>query len=262
MIIDCHTHLGSNDNITARVEDLLRSMDEAGIDVSLAFAGSINGCPTADLLEEIEPHRDRIRAVGAVELDHFTDLLASINHSAAETYMSFLNHPNVVAAKFYLGYEHFYPDGYTVHSAMRYIRKHRKVAIFHTGDCFYKIKDAKLKYAHPLGIDDVATDFRDVNVVLAHMGWPWVRDAAEVCYKNPNAYADVSGFTYGAFSDDGEDLRKFRAAITEFCDIAGPGKLLFGTDWPISDQSSYVEVVRGLGLMDAMWHNAERVFGL
>jgi hypothetical protein len=51
----------------------------------------------------------------------------------------------------------------------------------HTGDTYSTI--AKVKYAHPLLIDDVAVDHRDVKFVLAHFGNPWLLDTAEVSTK-------------------------------------------------------------------------------
>jgi len=145
-------------------------------------------------------------------------------------------------------------------------------AIFHCGDCLNSVKHAKLKYAHPLLIDEPATDYDDVNFVIAHMGYPWHRDAAQVCYKNPNVYADISGFVYGEF--DREDQLKFERTLKEFLDIAGTDKLLFGTDAPISNQASYVEALDWVASVTAdsrlhkcltpqyMTQNTKRIFNL
>lgn len=270
MIIDVHTHLGRNEKMNARVGDLLRSMDAARIDKALVFAGTINGCPTEDLLKEIAPHHDRLFGVVGVELskmftyDNESERFRNehdpfYNQRLAEQ----LSQPNVVAAKFYLGYEHFMPDDPAIYQAMRMIKAADKTAIFHTGDCYRAIKNAKLKYAHPLGIDDVATDFPDTRIVIAHMGYPWHRDAAEVCYKNKNVFADVSGFVYGKFDD--KQLASFERVVNEFIDVAGGhDRLLFGSDWPISDQSSYIST-KDSALRDVwlgMMTNVERAFKL
>lgn len=45
MIVDTHTHLGRNSHINYFAKDLLKSMDKAGIDKSLVFAGKLNDCP-------------------------------------------------------------------------------------------------------------------------------------------------------------------------------------------------------------------------
>jgi predicted TIM-barrel fold metal-dependent hydrolase len=46
-------------------------------------------------------------------------------------------------------------------------------------------------------MDEVAVDHGDVRFVLAHLGNPWLIDAAEVIFKNPNVWADLSGLLVG-----------------------------------------------------------------
>ena len=77
--------------------------------------------------------------------------------------------------------------------------RHRLPVVFHTGDTYSP--RAKLRFAHPLGIDDVAVDHPKACFVLAHLGNPWLTDAAEVVYKNVNVWADLSGFAVGSAED-------------------------------------------------------------
>ena len=242
MIIDCHTHLGRNDHINATVKQLLTSMDEAKIDKALVFAGDLNDCPNNYLLSELKPHRDRLLAVAAAHPFKF-EKMSDIQRDAgrlADLYQA----ADIVAVKFYTGYDHYYPGDKLVEDYLMDLEDVGCPAIFHSGDCLNSVKCAKLKYAHPLHIDEVAVDFPKMNFIIAHMAYPWVRDAAEVCYKNANVYSDMSGFVYDKF--EGDDIRKFSNAINSFLDIAGNDKLLFGTDWPISNQSSYMETVQTL----------------
>ena len=53
--------------------------------------------------------------------------------------------------------------------------------IFHTGDT--ESTDSKLKFAHPSGIDEIAVEYPQVNFLIAHLGNPWLMDAAEVDSK-------------------------------------------------------------------------------
>lgn len=258
MIIDVHTHLGRNKNMTARVDDLLRSMDTAGIEKSFVFAGAVMGCSTDDMLKEIDPYHDRLSGVAAVELGSILSE-GRLNQTYFDKLSRQIQDPRIIAAKFYLGYEHFYPDDEVVRYAMDLIASVGKTAIFHMGDCYRCIRNAKLKYAHPLGIDDVATDYPGTRIVIAHMGYPWQRDAAQVCYKNANVFSDVSGFVYGGF--DATSLKQFKRVIDEFIDVAGSSdRLLFGSDWPISNQQSYVDSINEMGLMDQLQNNVTRVF--
>ncbi len=239
MIIDCHTHLGRNDHIKASVKELLESMDGAKIDKALVFAGDLNDCPNNYLLSELKPHRDRLKAVAAAhpfKWEKMSDIQRDAGH-LADLYQS----ADIVAVKFYTGYDHYFPGDRVIEDYLIDLESVGCPAIFHSGDCLNSVKCAKIKYAHPLHIDDVAVDFPHMNFVIAHMGYPWHRDAAEVCYKNKNVFADISGFVYGNFS--GPDMTKFQRVLHEFLDIADSDRLLFGTDWPISNQASYLDAL-------------------
>jgi uncharacterized protein len=143
----------------------------------------------------------------------------------------------IVGLKAYLGYLHFEPTHPNYRRYFELAAKHRVPVVFHTGDTFSPF--AKLKYAHPLGIDEAAVDHRDTKFVMAHLGNPWTVDAAEVIYKNVNVWADLSGLVVGeagvftaeehndGLADIADRVRKaFRFAER-------PNRFVFGTDWPL-----------------------------
>lgn len=250
MIIDCHTHLGRNEHIKASVGELLQSMDSAKIDKALVFAGELNNITTPEMLAEIEPHRDRLYGVASWNFNfvfqsstfgtwaeglHQADILSKLYEDGI-----------ISAVKFYTGYDHYMPDSPQVRYALEALQKVKCPVIFHCGDCLNSVCRAKLKYAHPLNIDDVAVDFPNINFIIAHMGYPWIKDAAEVCYKNKNVFTDISGFVYGEF--DGQDKTRFKKSLDEFLEISSSDKLLFGTDFPISNQHSYIEALEWLSV--------------
>lgn len=245
MIIDCHTHLGRNEHIKSNVNELLASMDAAKIDKALVFAGELNNVTTPEMLAEIEPHRDRLYGVASW---NFNFVFQSSTYGAwaeglhQRDILSKLYKDGIISAvKFYTGYDHYMPDSPQVRYALEAFRKVKCPVIFHCGDCLNSVCRAKLKYAHPLNIDEVAVDYPDMHFIIAHIGYPWVKDTAEVCYKNKNVYTDISGFVYNNFET--EDKVKFKKVLDEFLDIASTDKLLFGTDFPISNQRSYIEAL-------------------
>ncbi len=259
MIIDAHTHIGHK-IIVAGPADLIQSMDESGVTTSLVFAGHVNACPTQTLLDEIAPHRDRLLPVGVISpLEELQE--------TATTLEEMLREKKLAAVKFYLGYEHFYPTDAVVRPYLELLAQYGVPAIFHTGDCYGKVGGAKLKYAHPLGLDELAVDMPKLTIVMAHMGNPWLTDGAEVCYKNPNVYADCSGLICGDF--ERSTRKKYIANVRQFLEyVENPEKLLFGTDWPIANQAPYVwateEALRGASVKTelVMGGNAARVYGI
>ena len=112
--------------------------------------------------------------------------------------------------------------------------------MIHTGDTFDP--KGKVKYAHPLEVDEVAVDFPDVTFVICHLGNPWITDAMEVVYKNENVVADISGFTLKLFEERFE--RYMLRQVEEVIAFAGDrSSLLFGTDWPICEIGPYLRFV-------------------
>lgn len=263
MIIDAHTHIHLDPGAQGQtVPDLLASMDAAGIAMSAVFAASINQLTTEKVLEDIAPHADRLFAVGSV-----SPVMRGYDR-APWVVDEWLESGKIRALKFYTGYEHFYPADPLLRSFMHMLVKHDRPAIFHSGDLYDKIPGAKLKYSHPLAVDDLAAEMPDLKIIIAHLGSPWALDAAQVCYKNKNVYADCSGFTYGAFDErQGKRFAQMWETFDEITEGQAADKILFGSDWPISDMRSYIEVVRACAGDAASAEkifskNAEKVFGL
>jgi uncharacterized protein len=153
----------------------------------------------------------------------------------------------VIALKGYLGYLHYPPDHPGYRPYYELAERHRLPFIFHTGDTYSPC--AKLRYAHPLLVDEVAVDHRNVRFVLAHLGNPWLADAAEVVYKNMNVWADLSGLAVGeaeAFTAEErqEVLEEARSGLRRaFRYAERPNRFLYGSDWPLAPMTSYREFI-------------------
>jgi hypothetical protein len=147
--------------------------------------------------------------------------------------------------KIYLGYVHQYAHDPHYQPVYKLAKKYDVPVVFHTGDT-YDV-DGKLKYADPLTIDEVAVDHRDVTFVIAHVGNPWIASAAEVAYKNPNVYVDGSALLIGDLSKlDREDVEEYvvKPLRWAFGYMEDPGKLMYGTDWPLTDMKSYLDAFK------------------
>src|SRR5262249_9682147 len=101
----------------------------------------------------------------------------------------------VRALKGYLGYLHYGPEHPGYRPYYELAEGYNVPFSFHTGDTYSP--RAKLRFAHPLLVDEVAVDHPQVRFVLAHLGNPWLLEAAEVVYKNVNVWADLSGLALG-----------------------------------------------------------------
>lgn len=162
---------------------------------------------------------------------------------------SVLGTRKVLAFKGYLGYLHYAPDHPGYRPYYELAERYRLPFFFHTGDTYSP--RAKLKYAHPLLVDDVAVDFPNVRFVMAHVGNPWLLDAAEVIYKNMNVWADVSGLHVGpaaAFTGEErqEALHEVQANLRKaFVYTERPNRFLYGSDWPLAPMAAYRQFIQG-----------------
>jgi uncharacterized protein len=261
MIIDCHVHLNRYGETPSSLRDrhkaLRDEMDRHGVDYALVLSSYINNADrpnTAEILDVVGGD-ERIGVVAAVSYLHYRAAdLADLREMLREG--------RIKGLKLYPGYEPFYVHDPRMRVVYELAGEFGVPVMIHTGDTYDP--KGRIKYSHPIEVDEVAVDFRDVTFVICHLGNPWVTDAMEVIYKNPNVVGDISGFTLGQFEERFEQFMV--AQVNEVVAFAGdPSKLLYGTDWPIADMGSYIRFVNNLNLTPeendlVFWRNSARLF--
>lgn len=245
---------------------LRRQMQESGTDALLGM-GHLEGSGDDPLgiasTLRISEFLPALHAIGIADPSRTdTDHLQRVERQ--------LQSGKVIALKGYLGYLYYGPDSPAYVPYYELAARYQLPFIFHTGDNYSDV--AKVKYAHPLLVDEVAVDHRGVNFVMAHFGNPWIADAAEVAYKNENVWADLSGLLIGD-----EDyfaqltargvLRRTVERIKQGIEFTEqPGKFLYGTDWPLAPMRVYRDFIRQMfpeELHQAVFHdNAKALFKL
>src|SRR5437016_7353175 len=91
--------------------------------------------------------------------------------------------------------------------------------MFHTGTSIFP--GARNKYGDPIYIDDVAVDFPQLKIILAHGGRPlWMHTAFFLVRSHSSVYLDISGIPP-------KTVLKYFPRLGEIAH-----KTLFGTDWP------------------------------
>lgn len=262
MIVDCHVHLNNYHEerhapTKENVERLREAMDRAGVTHSVILTSYMvnDARPGIDeILREVSDD-PRFSVVAGLGLTRPT-----VDWSHLEAH---LRNGRIKGMKLYPGYEYYYPNDSICSPVYELAAAYEVPVMVHSGDT-YSAK-GKVKYSHPLHIDDVAVDHPDVDFVICHLGNPWLRDTAELLYKNENVYADVSGLTLRDFEERFEQfmLDEVKRMVRY---MGSPDKLLFGTDWPIATMGSYVAFMEKLIEPEdrdlVMWKNAVRLFGI
>ena len=115
----------------------------------------------------------------------------------------------------------------------------------------------RLKYSNPLCLDDVAADFPELQVVLAHPSFPWQDEAISICLHKANVWIDLSGWS----------PRYIPAELVRYANTLLREKVLFGSDFPLLTpdrwladfaEAEFRDEVRPLILKE----NAARLLGL
>ncbi len=239
-------------------QHLLRRMDADGIDRAVLV-----NYPSPDLMgfthrvneyvaQYCEAAPDRLVPMGGVHPRFTEDAAGDVRRAADLGVRALKVHPPHMA---------FEPNAY-LHGldALRDVyaeaQRLRLPVMIHTGTSIFP--GARSRTGEPIAVDDVAVDFPDLRIVLAHGGRPlWMEQAFFLVRRFPNVFMDVS-------SIPPRSLLRYFPRLAEIAD-----KVLYGSDWPapgVRSMADNLRDFRSLGLPEdvlgrMLEGNARSVFG-
>ncbi len=162
-------------------------------------------------------------------------------------------HPNIQA---------FFPNDRSFYPLYEVISDAGLPALFHTGHSGIGSGlpgggGIRLKYSNPMYVDDVAVDFPELKIVLAHPSFPWQDEAISVALHKQQVYIDLSGWS----------PKYFPPQLVQYANTALKERVLFGSDYPMItperwladfELAPFKDEVRPLILKE----NAARLLGL
>jgi len=115
----------------------------------------------------------------------------------------------------------------------------------------------RLKYGNPLPIDDVAVDFPDLPIIMAHPSFPWQDEAISICLHKPNVYMDLSGWS----------PKYFAPQLIQYANTRLKHKVLFGSDFPLITPDRWIADLEKTGIREEvrpliLKENARKLLGL
>src|SRR6185312_662997 len=130
--------------------------------------------------------------------------------------------------KFHPTMQGFYANDRMAYPLYEAISDGGAIALFHTGQTGVGSgmpggMGMRLKYSNPMYMDDVAADFPDLKIILAHPSFPWQEEALSVATHKPNVYIDLSGWS----------PKYFPPILVRYINSILQDKMLFGSDWPV-----------------------------
>ncbi|TWT45476.1 Amidohydrolase [Phycisphaerae bacterium RAS1] len=94
---------------------------------------------------------------------------------------------------------------------------------------------AKMEFAKPMLLDEVAREFPGLRIVVAHMGYPWVHETIVLLGKHAHVFADVASMLRHPFIAYGSLQSAFEYGVLE--------RLLFGSDFPYRSPAACIEAL-------------------
>lgn len=164
--------------------------------------------------------------------------------------------------KFHPTMQGFYPNERSAYPLYEAIAEAGVPALFHTGQTGVGSgmrggMGMRLKYSNPMHLDDVAADFPDMPIVLAHPSFPWQEEALAVAQHKPNVYIDLSGWS----------PKYFPPILIQYANTLLKEKVLFGSDWPSITPDRWLSDFQKINIRDEvrpliLKQNAARLLGL
>jgi len=131
-------------------------------------------------------------------------------------------------------YQGVHPHDPRYYEIFAYAQKHRLPILTHMATTFSS--GVPLDWARPAHMDQVAIDFPDLPIIMAHLGHPWEGECIAAIRKQPNLYSDISALYYRPW----QFYNSMRLAV----EYGATGKILFGSDYPATTTGGTLENFR------------------
>jgi predicted TIM-barrel fold metal-dependent hydrolase len=164
--------------------------------------------------------------------------------------------------KFHPSTQGFFPNDRKAYGLYEAIAEAKLPALFHTGQTGVGAgapggMGVRLKYSNPMYVDDVAVDFPDMPIILAHPSFPWQDEALAVATHKPNVYIDLSGWS----------PKYFPPNLVQYANSILKHRVLFGSDYPALTADRWIADFETLPIKPEvkpliMKENAARLLGL
>ena len=269
-IIDFHTHLLTKDMVNPTTlnfledvnPDFFYKIEEYGNNPNL-FTEHLRsqGLTYAVILPEYAPATSSfVPTESVLEYCRGQDMLipfASLNPNTHPDLDSKLEHYvrdlGVKGLKLLPSYQFFYPNESRLYPLYVKAQELKIPIIFHVGSSIFK--GTRLKYSDPIHLDDVAVDFPDLTIVMAHSGRGfWYDECFFLSRFHKNVYMDITGLPPQNLLNYFPEFEKNRE------------KIIFGSDWPAmpTDIGENIESIKSLPLRDGtieaiLYGNAYRI---
>lgn len=173
--------------------------------------------------------------------------------------------------KVYTCYQEIDLKGDKLKKVLQTAREYKLPVMMHTGYSYSAMRTlGKPSISEMVGaneLEDLAKENGDLDFIFSHMSKPYFKDMERVAKNNNNVYTDMSGLI--ASRHDRDEIPEGVNAVKSFLENVGPGKMLFGTDFPVQTHEDSVyfleQGMKGFSERekeDVYYNNARRLLKL
>jgi uncharacterized protein len=230
-----------------------RSLAAVVFTVDWESRSGIPPIPSEEVAEAAREHPDVLIPFASVD---------PARPDAVERARRLISEHDVRGFKFHPNLQEFFPNERSAYPLYETIAAAGLPALFHSGHSGIGTGlpgggGLRLKYSNPMCLDDVAADFPELEIVIAHPSFPWQDEAISICLHKSNVWIDLSGWS----------PKYFPPQLVQYANTQLREKVLFGSDFPLItpdrwladfEQAPFRDEVRPLVLKE----NALRLLGL
>ncbi len=164
--------------------------------------------------------------------------------------------------KFHPPSQGFYANDRRMYELYEVIAAAKLPALFHTGQTAVGQGAGagggiRLKYGNPIYLDDVAVDFPDMPIIMAHPSFPWQEEALAIALHKAQVYIDLSGWS----------PKYFPPQLVQYANTLLKNKVLFGSDHPMITTDRWLADFQTAGFREEVTplilkENAAKLLGL
>jgi len=227
------------------IETLLYTMEEYDIDKMVLLAINAKSSagftiPSNETIHElVERYPDKFLGFASVDPHRIDEAVKELERA--------INDLHLVGLKLSPPLQDFDPSDKKYFKLYEKAQELKIPILFHAGFTWHS--KAKITLSHPLKYEDLAIEFPELKIILAHMGWPWVTEAISLAMKYENVYLDLSNVYTGT---PYEHLKHVLTEVvpSRLIERFISDKIIFGSDYPRMESGKMINALRRLPLSD------------
>jgi predicted TIM-barrel fold metal-dependent hydrolase len=211
------------------IDDLIRDMDEAGVEKSVILGQDTSHTKSSsfknytirnEYLKKLhDSYPNRLIPFAGVDPNEGAGALAKLRIAVENLGFKGLKlHPSANSV---------YINDERVYMLCEYCQERSIPILFHTGTT--GLGNCEIRYSKPEYVDELAIQFPELKIIMAHFGWPWHEVAIALALRHKNVYLDISGWK----------PKYIPEPVVRYMNGPLADKFLFGTDYPMIRQKEW-----------------------